>query len=354
MKKGLISAIGACLILTGCVAATPTPVKTAAQTSAPATVTNTPPSTLTLTATVSSATATPGGTVPAASATVTPGGTVDASGVPVFEHIILIMFENRSFDEVIGSIHAGDKHAPTFNKLAQENTLLTQYYAITHPSLPNYLAIVGGDTFGIHSDCELCFVDQPSLPDRLEAAGRTWRTYQEDLPLPCFVGSRGKYVQRHDPFIYFDPIRTNPLRCELGVVSLDALPVDLAAGHLPDYAFIEPNLCNSAHDCPIDTADQWLAGMMDTLLSSNALGEKYLIFITFDEGRDNSSCCGLPESAGGRVVGIVISPLAKKGFQDDTPLTHYGFLKTVLSAWGLPALGQTGNAETGVITKAWK
>ncbi len=348
MRRGLISTILIGLIFAGCAGGAPPPTPTAERVPvkvAPAEngvlvtplLTQIPPL-----------------KTEGAPAGVTPVVEQGALGVPVFDHIIVILFENRSFDEVIGSIHAGDKHAPTFNKLANEYTLLTQYYAITHPSLPNYLAIVGGSTFGIHSDCTNCFVNQPNLADRLAAAGLTWKTYQEDLPSPCYVGSQGEYVQRHNPFIYFDAIRNDPPRCVPNVVSLDTLKTDLANDNLPNYAFISPNLCNSAHDCPIDTSDQWLAGMMDTLLSSNALGERYLIFITFDESRDNTSCCGLGSSAGGRVAGIIVSPQVKQGFQDNEPLSHYGFLKTVLSSWSLPDLGHTADPQTGVITKAWK
>jgi len=117
---------------------------------------------------------------------------------------------------------------------------------------------------------------------------------------------------------------------------------------------IQPNLCHSGHDCSTNAADQWLAGIMKELQSSNALGQRYLIFISFDEGQDNSSCCGLPSSAGGHIVGILVSPLVKQGFQDDEPLDHYGFLKTVLSSWSLPGLAHTEDPQTGVITKAWK
>ncbi len=95
--------------------------------------------------------------------------------------------------------------------------------------------------------------------------------------------------------------------------------------------------------------------MLDTLQSSPALGARYLIFITFDEARgDNSSCCGLPASAGGRVPAVLISPLAKNSFEDSTPLSHYGFLKTVLSSWSLAPLGQTAAPETSAITQSWK
>src|SRR6266540_5254053 len=95
--------------------------------------------------------------------------------VPNFDHIVIIMFENKEFGTVIGNPLMSN-----YNRLAREYTLLTQYYAVAHPSLPNYVALIGGDTFGIDTNCSNCFINAPSLPDLIEATGRTWKTYQED------------------------------------------------------------------------------------------------------------------------------------------------------------------------------
>ncbi len=352
MKRGFLSAFFVLIMLAACASPVPTPTATPV----PAAASLAPVSTTTpIPAVASTPTSIP---IPALGVlpvpALKPTEQRGALGVPVFDHIVVILFENRTYNEVIGSIHGGNKIAPTFNQLANEYTLLTQYYAVTHPSLPNYLAITGGSTFGIHSDCENCFVNQPSVADRLDAAGLTWRTYQEDLPAPCHVRDSGKYAQKHNPFVYYNSIRNDPTLCDSGVVPLTQLSSDLAANKLPNFVMIQPNLCHSGHDCSTNAADQWLAGIMDELRSSNALGQRYLIFISFDEGQDNSSCCGLPSSAGGHIVGILVSPLVKQGFQDDEPLDHYGFLKTVLSSWSLPGLAHTEDPQTGVITKAWK
>ncbi len=292
--------------------------------------------------------------VDASSQTPEPGATPTLSPleakIPVFDHIIMIMFENQNYQQVIGN-----KELPTFNQLAAQNVLLTHYYAVAHPSLPNYIALMGGNTFGITSNCTNCFINQPSLPDLIEASGRTWKTYQEDLPSHCFVGNSGEYVQKHDPFVYFDPIREDPGRCNHDVVSLKELDQDLAANQLPNFAFIMPNLCDSAHDCPVTVADQWLSQVIQKLRASQALGQTYLIYIAFEESRsDDSSCCGLPKKAGGRVLAILISPQAKNGFLDDTPLDHYSLLKTILISWTLPQLGFTAKSTTQAITGPWK
>ncbi len=279
-----------------------------------------------------------------------PNTGIGSGKIPVFDHIVLIVFENHGFDSVIGNTQM-----PTFNALASKYVLLTQYHAVRHPSLPNYIALMSGDTFGITKDCTDCFLPQTNLADRIEASGRTWKTYQEDMPSPCFLGNAEPYFQKHNPFLYFDDIRTNSDRCNRSIVPLTQLDADLAANQLPNFSFIMPNICNSGHDCDGSMSDKWLAPMIAKLQSAPALQKNSLIIVTFDESEgQNDSCCGLPKSAGGRVATILISPEAKAGFQDATPYSHYSLLKTILGAWSLPDLGNTAMGETQPILEPWK
>jgi acid phosphatase len=272
---------------------------------------------------------------------------VPASGVPDFSHVIIIVMENREFGSVIGN-----PAMPNYNQWAEENTLLSQYYAIRHPSLPNYVALIGGDTFGITVTCETCYIDAPSLPDLIEASGRTWRTYQENMPRPCFLGSTLKYGQKHNPFIYFDSIREDKDRCWEGIVPLTELENDLNGGSLPDFVFITPNLCNSGHDCSSSVIDHWLEKWVPRILDSPAFDERSLLVLTWDEGQGNHTCCNL-ETGGGRIATLLISPLARPGFQDDTPYTHYSLLKTISEAWGLEKLGNAASPDHALITAPW-
>lgn len=279
-----------------------------------------------------------------------PSTSTPAPLAPNFSHIVIVVFENKEFGTVIGN-----PKMAYFNILANSYTLLTRHFATTHPSLPNYLSLIGGDTFNITSNCEDCFIEAPSLPDLIEKSGRTWKTYQDDMPEPCFVGSTLRYVQKHNPFIYFDPIRLDVERCTRSVVPLTQLDVDIASNSLPNFIFITPDICYSSHDCELELADDWLHSLMDQLVPFlDASGEPYLIIITWDEGQGNHSCCGLPESAGGRVATILVSPQVKNGFQDATPYSHYSILKTIAEAWGLPYLGHAGDAETNLIAAPWK
>jgi phosphatidylinositol-3-phosphatase len=277
--------------------------------------------------------------------------TVEGKGkIPTFDHVIVLYFENRSYSEVIGN-----PDMPTLNAVAKENVLLTSYNGVSHPSLPNYIALIGGDTFNITSDCSRCFLNQTSLPDLLEKKGLTWKTYQEDMPSACYMGNSGKYVQKHNPFVYFDSIRNNKARCQQNVLPFTQLDADLEAGELANFSFIMPNLCHSGHDCNLKTADDWLKGTLGKLENSSVLSDNSLIFITFDEGKDSDStpCCGLKKT-GGHVAAVMISPKAKPGYQDSTPYDHYSLLKTMLRAWDLPDLGNTKNPATETFQAMWK
>jgi phospholipase C len=168
--------------------------------------------------------------------------TTTAPAVAGPRRIIVVVEENHSFDQVIGS-----PQAPFLNRLAGQGTLLTSFFAITHPSLPNYIAMVSGDTQGITSDCGGCNVDAPNLVDQLEQARISWKAYMEDLPAPCSDAHQaGPYAKKHDPFMYFASIRDDPGRCAK-VVPASQLDVDLGAGRLPRFVFITPNLDHDMH-----------------------------------------------------------------------------------------------------------
>jgi phosphatidylinositol-3-phosphatase len=326
----------------------PTPAApTSAATSLPSAPTVTAPS---------AATAPPTQPVPIPSPSACSGANCSASAtqagakMPDFSHVVIIIFENHEYGNVAGNT----RQMPYFNQLASENVLLTQYYAISHPSLPNYIGLIGGDTLGINTDCQTCYVNGTNLADLIEAAHRTWKTYQEDMPSACFIGSGNTYAQRHNPFIYFDDIRTNPARCQADVVPLTQLDADLAGAGLPNYAFITPNLCDSAHDCGLDVSDKWLKGMIAKLTGAKSFDDHSLIIVTFDEGQGDHSCCGLGPTAGGQVATLLISKLAKPGFQDATPYSHYSIIKTLAAAWGMPELGFAADPHTNLILAPWK
>ena len=276
-------------------------------------------------------------TSPSTSALLPAGGTAQpAASLPPFKHIFVIVMENKESSQLIGS-----SKAPYLNDLAQEYGLATNYYGIRHPSLPNYLALTGGSTFGITSDCTTCTIAQSNLVDQLETAGKSWKAYIESMPGPCYIGDAPPlYRQKHNPFIYYDNVRTNPQRCN-NIAPFTQFAIDAQADALPNYVWITPNMCNDSHDCPISTGDAWLKQWVPTILNSQAWKDHGLLFITYDEGDSkkifSTTCC--QEGNGGRVATLVISPLSKPGYQSPTGYDHYSLLRTIEDAWGLPELG---------------
>ena len=264
------------------------------------------------------------------------GGAATAAPVPVFDHVVVIVFENKEATSVLGN-----RAAPTFNTYARRYSNLTRYYGVTHPSLPNYLALVSGSTQGITTDCTDCVVDAQSLADTIEASGRTWKTYAEGLPAPGFLGAfAGRYAKKHNPFAYFRDVTTDPAR-RARLVPLTRLAPDLRAGALPSFSLVVPDLCHSMHDCPVSAGDAWLRSHVAMFLKL----PKTVVFVVFDEGA--SSVRG-----GGHTAALALGTAVRRGSRFTGVTGHYGLLRTIEQAWGLPLLGQS--ARVGPITGIWR
>ena len=250
------------------------------------------------------------------------------SGRPA--HIAVLVMENTEYKDVIGS-----SDAPYINSLARTYGLATQSYAISHPSLPNYLALTGGSAFGISSDCTDCSVSGAGLGGQLQSRNISWRAYMEDLPHPCFTGAgAGNYAKKHDPFVYYRALVRNRAACQK-VVPLSALHRDEARHALPTFVWITPNLCHDMHDCDLRTGDRFLAGLLPALLRS--LGQNGLLFLTWDEGSSDTGCCRL--AGGGHIATIVAGPGARPRARLSPPVDHYSLLQTVEDLLDLPRLG---------------
>jgi phosphatidylinositol-3-phosphatase len=261
-----------------------------------------------------------------------------ASAATSRPHVVTIVMENREASAVLGS-----PDAPYINRLARRYAVAEASYGVAHPSLPNYLALTSGSTHGIASDCTDCQVRARNIVDQLEHAHVSWKAYMEGLPRPCFKGAgSGVYAKKHDPFIYYADVAGNARRCGK-VVALTRLTADLRAGALPRYAFIAPGLCNDGHDCDTATADRFLSGLVPKLLP--ALGPRGFLVVTWDEGTTGQDCCG--GAAGGRIATIVAGPRARRGARMHTPVDHYGVLRTVEDALGLPHLGGAADPRSG-------
>lgn len=267
-------------------------------------------------------------TVPAARAT---------PSVPAFDHVVVVMFENKESTRVLGS-----RDAPTFRAYAQSHAQLTRYHGVTHPSLPNYLALVSGSTHGIKENCTACVISAPTIADTIEASGRTWKTYAEGLPRPGFTGAAsGRYAKKHNPLLYFRSVAGNAARRRAGIVPFTELARDLREELLPEFSLVVPDMCNSMHDCPLAVGDRWLRKLVPRL----AKLPNTAVFIVFDEGTTRAR-------GGGHVPAIALGSAVLPRSRYTAVANHYGLLRTIEEAWGLPLLGRS--ARTPPITGIWR
>ena len=253
-------------------------------------------------------------------------------------HIAVIVMENEEYTDIIGS-----SSAPYINGLARRYGLATGMYAISHPSLPNYLALTGGSTFGITSDCTDCSVPGGGLAGQLDAAHISWRGYMEDLPRPCFTGSdSGGYAKKHDPFVYFRAFVSDASTCASRVVALTQLAADERSGSLPAFIWITPNLCHDMHDCDVGAGDRFLSRLIPPLM--RLLGKRGLLLLTWDEGSSDAGCCRL--ATGGHVVTIVAGPGARLHARLAKATDHYSVLRTIEDLFGVKRLNGAACACT--------
>lgn len=263
-----------------------------------------------------------------------------ASNNKQFAHIFIIMEENKPYNSIVGS-----SQAPHINSLIRQYTLANNYFAVLHPSLPNYLAVTSGSNHGINNDCNPpsagCEINATNIADEIEHSGHTWKEYAESMPSPCYTYNSGEYATKHNPFIYYSDIVNNHTRCVSHVVPFSNLARDLkSTSTTPDYAFITPNLCNDMHDCSVVTGDQWLAAHVPEILQSKAFTvQNSLLVITWDEGN----------AASNHVPAILIGPQVKSGYTLSGHYTHYSLLHTVEANWNLAPLTDN-DARASVMT----
>ncbi len=259
------------------------------------------------------------------------------------DHVIVVVEENHSFEQIIGA-----PAAPFLNHLAAHGTLLTDDHAITHPSLPNYVALLAGHT-PIHTDCRFCTFTGPTLVDQLDAHHLSWAAYLQGLPRPCStVAHAGAYTDLVNPFIHAADLRHHPARCDR-VLPYRHFPSDLAAGRLPAVVFVMPDLDHEMHSGPVRVADAWLHHLVGQLQTSPAWAQDTRLVVTFDESTrpDVRACCaGL--ARGGRIPTIIAGPRVPPG-RDPTPYSHYSLLRSIEVAYGLPLLGHAADPATATI-----
>jgi hypothetical protein len=257
-------------------------------------------------------------------------------GRPLYRHVILIWMENHNYESVIGS-----PKAPYENRLVAQCGSATNYYAVTHPSLPNYLAATGGTTAGVRDDGDPS--EHPLRDDsifaRLSPLTTQWRTYAETMPRNCAQTAAGLYAVKHNPAAYYLPIRDRCLAWDvpLGTTSVGPLARALDTATLPAFSFIVPNECSDTHDCSISVGDAWLSQWLERITTSAAYGRSdTAIFVVWDEGVGAL-----------HVPFLVVAPTVRAGVRATGSFSHYSLLRTTLEMLRLRTdLGQAATAPS--------
>jgi hypothetical protein len=244
-----------------------------------------------------------------------------------YSKVVFIVMENHDFAQVDGS-------SPYLNGLAAKCGLATGHTNLTHPSLPNYIALTSGGTQGITGDCTSCSTGAPSIFGQL---GRRWTTYAEGMPSIGFTGSTaGRYAKKHNPAAYYTGVADAYAQraVPMGSVSGGRLAHDLRAGSLEPYSFVVPDLCHDEHDCPLAEGDAWLSRWVPLLLDSpDYRSGNTLLVITYDESESTDS-----------IYTAIVAPSVQPGTVSTAPFTHYGLLRLAEAELGLPLLGATRDA----------
>jgi phospholipase C len=248
----------------------------------------------------------------------TPPPTPTESPTPTIPHVFVIVMENATITTALRS--------PPIQRLAAKYVLGTNYQAVSSPSLPNYLAMTSGSTWGITDDA-YHVLPAGGLGAQLTAAGVPWRAYMEGLTSAGCLRSPYPYALKHNPFAYYGGA------CPENVVALDALDADLS-GDTPSFVWITPGLCHDGHDCALDDAGEWLEELVGRIEASPAWRDHGVLFVVWDEGDGRSS-----------VVPLIVASPDVESRRVDVEYDHYSLLAAIEDQFGLPRLGAAKDAR---------
>lgn len=241
----------------------------------------------------------------------------------------MFVVENHSLDEMRSQM-------PWTYALAHQYAYATAYRAMTHPSLPNYLAIAGGSTFGVTDDHDPSAhpLSGPSVFGAALRAGLTARVYADSMASPCLTTSTGEYAVRHNPWTYFADERA---QCQTYDTPIGRFAGDVRAGHLPDAGMVVPDVCHDAHDCSLATADGWLRQEVGLAMSGpDFRSGRLAIVVTADEddgSQDNT------------VLTVVVHP-SVQGEVVSSPLSQLSLSRLYTEVIGVPALREAASAPS--------
>ncbi len=271
-------------------------------------------------------------------------GTGSTGTVPQFSHVVVVMEENASYTDVIGS-----SAMPYLNGLANKYSLATQYYGNTHPSIGNYFMLTTGK-IETNDDGFSGTISDDNLARQFAKDGKTWKAYAESIPSAGYLGGdSGPYLKHHVPFAYFSDITGNSAQAA-NIVPFSSFTSDVVSGNLPNFSFVVPDAQHDAHDCPsggqfcqqsdkLATADNWLQSNIATLINSSSFSDTLLV-IVFDEGDVADLTNG-----GGHVAAVVISPKTKMAYQGTGQYQHENLERLIGDALKLSSVPGAGGSS---------
>ena len=249
-------------------------------------------------------------------------GACSRNATPAAEqrHVFVIVMENKSVEAAL--------QGPFTASLASKYRVATNYSAVSHPSLPNYLALSSGQTFGIRDD-NYHVLPAGGLGAQLSAAGVSWRAYMEGMTSGQCLDSPLPYHVKHNPFAFYGG------SCPNTVVPFESFASDLK-GTTPQFSWITPDMCNDQHDCKVSVGDDWLRQTVGMITQSKAWTANGVLFIVWDE--DDGS-------ADNTVLSLVVAP-NRSHLVSNQPYNHYSLLATIEDTLGVGRLGQAAGAKT--------
>lgn len=263
----------------------------------------------------------------------------DAGRVPRLKHVWVFVMENHSYDQIIDS-----PHAPYLSRLARRHGVATRMWAVRHPSLPNYLAMIAGGTHGCHSNSCARGIRGKTLAGQFARHRLKWRGYFEQLPEPGYTGDDVRdYVQHHNPFVYFRSITTKPKQRD-HILPFRAFGPSLA--HAPAFSFVVPSDAHNMHSSAISVGDEWLQKWIPRVMASRGFRHHGAIFITWDEGdkTDRTGCC-MAKIQGGHQPFVAIVHNGPRHVRLNKPRTAYSLLRTIEAGFAFQPLGNASRAR---------
>jgi acid phosphatase len=271
-----------------------------------------------------------------------------------YESVVWVVLENHSYGDLVGAPGSPqDRTSPYLNRLARSCGLATDFWAVTHPSLPNYLALASGRTGGVETSCTPaeCPQRRPTVFDRVRSTGGSWRVFAESMPRACRRTDAYPYVVRHNPPTYF-PSLAGCRRFDLpmGTPRRGRLVDAVRQGRLPDLAVVVPNQCHNTHDCPVGAGDRWLSRVVPRILRGpDYRAGRTALFVTWDEGRGGygGQSCRRDRDRSCHIVTVVVAPTTRPGTRSATRFDLYSLLESTQRMLGLrPLLGHAADRRT--------